>query len=40
LALIGIFVSERIQTELSELTFRRLVNVPLIVSGFAPLVVQ
>ncbi len=40
MALIGIFIGERIQTGLSELTFRRLVNVTLIVSGFALLVVQ
>jgi uncharacterized protein len=33
--LIGIFIGERVQTGLSELTFRRLVDVTLITSGFA-----
>ncbi len=37
-ALIGIFIGERVQTGLSELTFRRLVDVTLITSGFALLV--
>jgi len=36
--LIGIFIGERVQTRLSELTFRRLVDVTLITSGFALLV--
>ncbi len=36
--LIGIFIGERVQTGLSELTFRRLVDVTLITSGFALLV--
>jgi len=36
----GIFIGERVQTGLSELTFRRLVNVTLILSGFALLVSQ
>jgi len=36
----GIFIGERVQTGFSELTFRRLVNVTLILSGFALLVSQ
>src|SRR5262245_8939825 len=38
--LIGILIGERVQAELSELMFRRLVNVTLIVSGFALVLVQ
>jgi len=36
MTLIGILIGERVQAGLSELTFRRLVNVTLIVSAFAP----
>jgi len=40
MTLIGILIGERVQAGLSELTFRRLVNVTLIVSGFALLLAQ
>ncbi len=36
--LIGIFIGEHVQTGLSELTFRRLVDLTLISSGVALLV--
>jgi uncharacterized membrane protein YfcA len=38
MTLIGIFIGERVQTGLSELIFRRLVDGTLIASGFALLV--
>jgi hypothetical protein len=34
-ALIGIFVGERLQTGMSGVAFGRLVNLTLIISGFA-----
>ena len=40
MTLIGILIGERVQAGLSELTFRRLVNVTLIVSGFALVLAQ
>jgi uncharacterized membrane protein YfcA len=38
MTLIGIFIGERVQTGLSELTFRRVIDGTLIASGFALLV--
>jgi len=38
MTLIGIFIGERVQTGLSELTFRRLVDGTMIASGFTLLV--
>jgi uncharacterized membrane protein YfcA len=38
MTLIGIYLGGRLHTELNELTFRRLVSVTLMVSGFVLLV--
>jgi hypothetical protein len=38
MAVIGIFVGDRLQTGMSDIAFGRLVSVTLIISGFALLV--
>jgi len=38
MTLVGIYLGSRIFAELNEMTFRRLVSVTLIISGFALLV--